>query len=183
MAAPIIIAGSGIGGLAAALALAQKGFDCEVFEQLAMFGEIGAGIQIGPNAFQMFRRLGIEDAINAVAFFPECLIMRDSTTGAELARIAVGSPAFRERFKYPYGVIYRVDLHRVLLDACWQSPRIKLHANRKIAEFVDDGERIVVVTNGGERREGAALIGADGLWSKVRAQLSLKPPKRPGVAI
>src|SRR5689334_18968560 len=117
MATPILIAGGGIGGLAAALALSQRGFDCEVLEQSATFGEIGAGIQIGPNAFQIFRRLGLEDAINDVAFFPEFLIMRDSTTGAELTRIAVGSPAFRERYRYPYGVIYRVDLHRVLFDA------------------------------------------------------------------
>jgi len=178
MAARILIAGGGIGGLAAALALAQRGFDCEVLEQSSAFAEIGAGIQIGPNAFQIFTRLGIDDAITAVAFFPEFLIMRDSTTGDELTRIAVGSPAFRARYKFPYGVIYRVDLHRVLLDACRQSPRIMLRAHKKLVEFSDDGERIVVMTADGKRHEGAALIGADGLWSKVRAQLVNDGPPR-----
>ena len=143
MARPILIAGGGIGGLAAALALSRQGFDCEVLEQSATFAEIGAGIQIGPNAFQIFRRLGIEDAINAMAFFPEFLIMRDSTSGAELTRIGVGSAAFRARYKYPYGVIYRVDLHRVLLDACRQSPRVALRAQQKLVEFQDDGEGVV----------------------------------------
>jgi len=178
MARPILIAGGGIGGLAAALALSRQGFDCEVLEQSATFAEIGAGIQIGPNAFQMFRRLGIEDAINAVAFFPEFLIMRDSTSGVELTRVGVGSAAFRARYRYPYGVIYRVDLHRVLLDACRQTPRIALHAQQKLVEFRDDGERVVVVTNDHEKHEGAALIGADGLWSKVRAQLLNDGPPR-----
>ena len=178
MARPILIAGGGIGGLAAALALAQKGFDCEVLEQSPTFAEIGAGIQIGPNAFQIFRRLGIEDAIHAVAFFPEFLIMRDSTSGAELTRIAVGSPAFRARYQYPYGVIYRVDLHRVLLDACRQSPRIVLRAQQKMVEFSDNGDHVVVVTSDRQRREGDALIGADGLWSKVRAQLLNDGPPR-----
>ena len=146
MASPILIAGGGIGGLAAALALAQKGFECTVLEQGTKFGEIGAGIQIGPNAFQMFERLGIDDAISALTFFPEFLIMRDSTSGAELTRIAVGSPAFRARYKHPYGVIYRVDLHHVLLEACRRSPRIALRPKQKVAGFTDDGERVLVTT-------------------------------------
>ena len=178
MAARILIAGGGIGGLAAALALAQQGFECEVLEQSSTFAEIGAGIQIGPNAFQIFKRLGIDDAVAAVAFFPEFLIMRDSTTGDELTRIAVGSPAFRTRYKFPYGVIYRVDLHRVLLDACRQSPRIALRAQMKLVDFSDDGDRVVVATADGEKHEGVALIGADGLWSKVRAQLLGDGPPR-----
>jgi 3-hydroxybenzoate 6-monooxygenase len=178
MAERILIAGGGIGGLAAALALAQKGFDCEVLEQSSTFAEIGAGIQIGPNAFQIFRRLGIEDAINDVAFFPEFLVMRDSTTGAELTRIAVGSPAFRARYRYPYGVIYRVDLHRVLLEACRRSPRITLRAQQKLLRFRDDEKHVTVVSNDGEEHVGAALIGADGLWSKVRAELLDDGPPR-----
>ena len=178
MADPILIAGGGIGGLAAALALAQKGFDCEVLEQSETFAEIGAGIQIGPNAFQIFKRLGIDDAISSVAFFPEFLIMRDSSTGNELTRIAVGSPAFRARYKYPYGVIYRVDLHRVLLDACRNSPRIVLRARQKVVSFDDVGTHVSVAIDNGEARKGAALIGADGLWSKVRAQLLDDGPPR-----
>ena len=178
MARPILIAGGGIGGLAAALALSQKGFDCEVLEQGAKFGEIGAGIQIGPNAFQIFRRLGIEEEISAVAFFPEFLIMRDSATGAELTRIAVGSAAFRERYRYPYGVIYRVDLHHVLLDACRRSSRIALRPLQKVVGFRDDGKCVIVTTENGETHEGAALIGADGLWSRVRGELLNDGPPR-----
>jgi len=178
MASPILIAGGGIGGLAAALALSQKGFPCSVLEQGTKFGEIGAGIQIGPNAFQMFKRLGIDEAISALTFFPEFLIMRDSTSGAELTRIAVGSPAFRARYKHPYGVIYRVDLHHVLLEACQRSPRITLRPQQKVVEFADNGERVLVTTENGETHEGSALIGADGLWSRVRAQLLNDGPPR-----
>ena len=94
MASPILIAGGGIGGLAAALALSQKGFACSVLEQGTKFGEIGAGIQIGPNAFQMFKRLGDRRRDQRAHLFPEFLIMRDSTSGAELTRIAVGSRRF-----------------------------------------------------------------------------------------
>jgi len=104
--------------------------------------------------------------------------MRDSTTGAELTRIAVGNPAFRARYKHPYGVIYRVDLHHVLLEACRRSPHIALRPQQKVAEFAANGERVRVTTENGETHEGAALIGADGLWSRVRAQLLNDGPPR-----
>jgi 3-hydroxybenzoate 6-monooxygenase len=88
---PVLIAGGGIGGLAAALALAATGRASHVLEQSTRFGEIGAGIQLGPNVFKMFERMGLTEAVEAVAFFPENLIMRDSTTGDLVTCIPVGS--------------------------------------------------------------------------------------------
>src|SRR5262245_4468778 len=112
----VIVVGGGIGGLAAALALAQKGIAVLLFEQAAEFKEIGACIQLGPNVFRMFECLGVTDEINKFAVFPASLLMRDSVTGQEVTRIALGEE-FLVRFKYPYAVIHRADLHRVLLAA------------------------------------------------------------------
>jgi len=175
---PVLIAGGGIGGLAAALALAQKGRRSHVFEQASRFGEVGAGIQLGPNVFKMFDRMGLTDAISSLAFFPESLIMRDSMTGDIVTRIAVGSEAFRERFKHPYAVIYRADLHQVLFEACRRSPLVTLSASQKISEHDDMGDRVMVRTESGATHEGSALIGADGLWSRVRSRLVGDGPPR-----
>ena len=177
-ARPVLIAGGGIGGLAAALTLAAKGRRSHVFEQSAKFGEIGAGIQLGPNVFKMFDRMGLMDAVLGVTFFPESLVMRDATTGSEVTRIPVGSDAFRQRYRYPYGVIYRADLHRLLLDACRRSPLIELSTGRKVIGYRDDGTGVVASFETGENAEGTALIGADGLWSSVRAQMLADGPPR-----
>ena len=168
---PILIAGGGIGGFAAALALSRKGRAVHLLEQSDDFGEVGAGIQIGPNAFKMFDVLGVTEAISDVAVFPENLIMRDALTGAQIIRVPVGSQAFRERYKYPYGVIYRPDLHDVLIDACRQQSLIKLSVGQKVVSFEDDGHIVRVITQQGTVHQGAALIGADGLWSAVRERL------------
>ncbi|MFP5516225.1 MAG: 3-hydroxybenzoate 6-monooxygenase [Alphaproteobacteria bacterium] len=168
--APVLVAGGGIGGLAAALALSRHGYDVEVIEQADEFKEIGAGIQFGPNGFKMMERLGLRDAANELAVFPDDLIMMDSVTAQEVARIPVGAP-FRERFKYPYALVHRADLHSVLLDACRQSGRIDFRAGQKMSGFNDDGQRVRVKTVQGETYEGSALIGADGLWSKTREQI------------
>ena len=165
---PVLIVGGGIGGLATAYALARVGRASHVLEQSKEFGEVGAGIQLGPNVFRMFDRLGLTEAINAVAFFPENLIMKDGLTGHEITRLPVGSKAFRERFKYPYGVIYRVDLLNVLHDACRRQPLITLGTSQKVVRFEDTGSGVTVTTEGGKSYEGSALVGADGLWSKVR---------------
>ena len=114
---PILIAGGGIGGLAAASALAQDGHSVTVLEQAAAFGEIGAGIQLGPNIFKMFDYLGLTQAVNQVAFFPPGLAMNDVRTGEKVIRVPLGDVA-RAAYGFPYGVIYRADLHQVFLDAC-----------------------------------------------------------------
>jgi len=169
-AAPVVIIGGGIGGLATALALARNGVASHVLEQSSAFGEIGAGIQLGPNAFQMFEALGLTETINRWAVFPDALIMRDGLSGDEVTRMPLGA-LFRQRFRYPYAVIYRADLHRVLLDACRAESSITLSAQRKVTQIHDDGKYVTVDTQDGAAVRGAAAIGADGLWSTVRARL------------
>jgi 2-polyprenyl-6-methoxyphenol hydroxylase-like FAD-dependent oxidoreductase len=169
---PVVVLGGGIGGLAAALALARKGREVRVYEQGAEFKEIGAGIQLGPNVYRMFEALGLTDAIERYSVHPDNLVMMDAITGEEVIRLEVGSDAFRDRFGgFRYGVIHRGDLHQVLLDACVAERRIKLLTVKKGERFEDLGDLVRLHLEGGERVEGCALIGADGLWSRTRAQL------------
>ncbi len=168
---PILIAGGGIGGLAAARALALKGYRSIVLEQASEFGEIGAGIQLGPNVDRVFERLQVAEGMRDIAFYPENLIMNDSLTGEEVMRLPAGD-RFRAHFGGPYGVIHRADLHTVLLDACRSMPElITLHAGIRVLDYTDRGDRVTVKTEGGESYEGCALIGADGLWSKIRNRI------------
>ena len=164
---PVIIVGGGIGGLSAALALERKGIPSQVVEQAPEFKEIGAGIQLGPNVFRMFEVLGLTAAINALAVFPNNLIMLDSVTGEEVTRIPLGD-AFRKKFTYPYALIHRADLHKVLLAACQKSAHIRLDAAQKIVTVDETANGIVARTESGKDYRGAALIGADGLWSTIR---------------
>jgi 3-hydroxybenzoate 6-monooxygenase len=163
----VLIVGGGIGGLAAALALARKGIAAQVIEQASEFKEIGAGIQLGPNVFWMFDILGLTAPINALAVFPNNLILMDSITGEEVTRIPVGE-AFRKKFKQPYAVIHRADLHKVLLEACENSSLIRLDAAQKVIKVDETGDGIIAQTERGKEYRGAALIGADGLWSTIR---------------
>jgi salicylate hydroxylase len=164
---PMLVVGGGIGGLAAALSLARKGLSVRLIEQAPEFKEIGAGIQLGPNVFRMFELLGLTEGMSALAVFPENLIMMDSTTGEEVTRIPVLG-AFREKFKYPYAVIHRADLHRVLLEACRRSELIHLMTSQKVVAVDERADRVVVRTEAGNTCEGCGLIGADGLWSTIR---------------
>jgi 3-hydroxybenzoate 6-monooxygenase len=169
---PVLVVGGGIGGLAAALALARRGMSVRVFEQGAEFKEIGAGIQLGPNVYRMFEVLGLTDAIERYSVHPDNMIMMDALTGERVIRLPVGGRAFRARFDgYLYGVIHRADLHDVLLEACKAEKDIELNVLKKALRFEDAGERVVVHMESGERAEGCALVGADGLWSRVRNQL------------
>ncbi|SAL72891.1 salicylate hydroxylase [Caballeronia peredens] len=169
-AQPVLIVGGGIGGLAAALALAAKGRSVHLLEQAAEFREIGAGIQLGPNVFRMFDRLGVTDAIRQLAAFPSRLVMMDALSGEEVTGIALGD-AFVERFKHPYALIHRSDLHAVLANACMASPLIRMTTAQKVTGFDETENGVVVTTQSGARHEGIALIGADGLWSSVRQWL------------
>jgi 3-hydroxybenzoate 6-monooxygenase len=162
-----LVAGGGIGGLAAAYALAQDGHRVTVLEQSPAFGEVGAGIQLGPNTFRMLEYLGLTDAISKVAYFPPGLGMNDVRTGEPLVRIALGD-AVRATYGYPYGVIYRPDLHAVLLDACAILPNVTLRTGARVDAFDHVADRVRVRLAEGDGLEGAALIGADGLWSRIR---------------
>jgi 3-hydroxybenzoate 6-monooxygenase len=163
----LIIAGGGIGGLAAAYVLGRDGHQVTVLEQSHAFGEIGAGIQLGPNIFKMFQYLGLTEAVNRVAFFPAGLGMNDVRTGERVIRVALGDNALAE-YGYPYGVIYRVDMHNVFLDACKTLPNVTLRTSAKVESFDQDASGVRVHMADGESLKGDALIGADGLWSRVR---------------
>jgi 2-polyprenyl-6-methoxyphenol hydroxylase-like FAD-dependent oxidoreductase len=166
----MIVAGAGIGGLACALALARKGIEVDVIEQAPDIREIGAGIQFGPNGFRMMERLGLKDAINSLAVFPDDLIMMDGVTAEEITRIPVGRP-FRERFQYPYALIHRADLHSVLLKAVQETGRVVVHPGQCLERFDERGDGVRAYTTEGRTFDAAALIGADGLWSKVRSEI------------
>jgi salicylate hydroxylase len=163
----VLIVGGGIGGLTAALALARQDIPSQVIEQAAAFKEIGAGIQLGPNAFWMLETLGLIESISALAVFPENLVMLDSITGEEVTRIPLGD-AFRKKFHHPYALIHRADLHNVLLEHCRKSNLIKLAAAQKIVAVDELHGGITAKTANGKHYRGAALIGADGLWSTIR---------------
>src|SRR5580693_4130155 len=160
----VLIVGGGIGGLAAALALARHGIASRIIEQALEFKEIGAGIQLGPNVFWMFELLGLVEPVSALAVFPNNLIMMDSITGEEVTRISLGD-AFRKRFHHSYALIHRADLHKVLLAACEKSNLVKLDASQKVIKVDQSSDGVTARTESGKDYRGAALIGADGLWS------------------
>lgn len=163
----IIVAGGGIGGLSAALALARKGQRVRVLEKAPEFGEIGYGIQMGPNVAKMLDRLGILAPIEAHAFFPDALIFADAVDNREITRIAVGK-FFRQRYGYRYFVIHRRDLHGEILKACRARGDIALETSRGLASFEQRGDTVLVRCEGGQEYEAAALVGADGLRSVAR---------------
>src|SRR5215468_5574890 len=167
---PILIVGGGLGGLTTALALSRRGVAARVLEGAPEFGAIGYGIQFGPNVFHVFDQLGLMDAVLAVADSPKAVLMWDALTGKELVRIPTGA-SLRARFKYPYIIVHRIDLHNVLLDACRRNPLVTLEADAMVVGFVDNGDRVAVTTEDGRSFEGAALVGADGIRSRTRAQL------------
>ena len=166
----ILIVGGGLGGLTAALALARHGRPVRVLEGAPSFGAIGYGIQFGPNVFHVFDRIGVSDAVLENADSPSAVLMIDGLTGKEVTRVPTGA-SFRARFKYPFIIIHRIDLHNVLLDACRREPLVTLEADTMVAEFADHGDRVVAIAQDGRGFEGAALIGADGIRSRTRAQL------------
>ncbi len=167
---PILIAGGGIGGLATALALAQKGFASLVLEKAPKLGEIGAGIQLGPNAFHVFDQLGIGKRAREMAVFIDSLLLMDAMADGEICRVPLGDD-FRARFRNPYAVIHRGDLHGVFLKACDESPLVGLRINAEVKDYAQDGDGVTAILADGERIEGQALIGADGLWSNVRERV------------
>ena len=166
----IVIVGGGLGGLTTALALGRAGRCVRVLEQAPEFGAIGYGIQLGPNVVPMFDRLGVTAAVLDKGDVPDACLMVDAYSGEEIARLPLGV-SFRERFRHPYIIIHRVDLHQVLMDACRARPEIAFEPAAAAAGFEDRGDRVIVRTADGRNIEGAALVGADGLRSTIRARL------------
>ena len=155
--APILVVGGGLGGLTTALALARRSRPVRVLEGAREFGAIGYGIQFGPNVFHVFDRLGLMEQVLAVADSPEAVVMRDALDGKELLRLPTGA-ILRKRFKYPYIILHRIDLHNVLLDACRRSDAIELVDSASMADFEDRGDDVRVVTADGRSFSGERSI-------------------------
>lgn len=171
MKLPVLVAGAGIGGAAAALALARRGFAVTVFEQSAQLGEIGAGIQLGPNAFAAFDALGVGAAARRHAVLTDELVMHDAVDESCVGRIPTGR-AFAQRFGNPYAVVHRADVHRCLLDAARATGLVTVVTSSALRRVEADaeGQGVTAIDAQGVGHRGAALIAADGVKSAVRAQ-------------
>ena len=166
----ILIAGGGIGGLAAAIGLAQKGLKVLVLEKAAQLGEIGAGIQLGPNAFHAFDYLGVGETARNMAVYIDNLRLMDALSGDEITRIPLDD-AFRSRMGNPYAVVHRGDLHGVFLKACQAHANVELRTSSGVTGYDQDANGVTAILADGSRVDGLALIGADGLWSNIRKQM------------
>ncbi len=167
---PILIAGGGIGGLAAAYALSLKGFPVRVLEQSSEFREIGAGIQLAPNIFAAAEHLGLRDALLAYAWQPPAMEMRCALSGDLVTNLPLEKEIVA-RFKQPYAVSHRADIHAVFLKACQGSNLIALENNQRVEDFEEDGTGITALLHSGDRIKGRALIACDGMWSKMREKI------------
>ena len=176
---PVLVAGGGIGGLAAALALVRQGFQVKVLEQAPEIAEIGAGIQLGPNAFHAFDSLGVGDKTRARAVFTDCMVMHDAIDEYQVAKIPTGE-AFRKRFGNPYAVIHRVDVHLSLLEGAQETGKVEFLTSTRIERVEQDDYGVTAFDQKGNAHRGVALIGADGVRSVVRAQYVNDPPRITG---
>ena len=178
---PVIVAGGGIGGLATALALVRQGFEVTVLEQAPEIGEIGAGIQLGPNAFHAFDALGVGDKARGRAVYTDYMVMHDAIDEYQVGKIETGE-AFRKRFGNPYAVIHRVDVHLSLLEGAQETGKVQFHTNTRIVSVEQDeaAKTVTAIDQNGKRWTGQALIAADGGKSVVRQQYVNDPPRVTG---
>ena len=167
--APVLVAGGGIGGLAAALALTRQGYCVKVLEQAAVLGEIGAGVQLGPNGFSAFDALGIGELARSRAVYTDEMVMHDALDETLVGRIPTGD-AFRARFGNPYAVIHRADVHGSLLAGALATGRVEVATSTAVQRVEQDTDGVTVFDAQGGRHHGLALIGADGVKSAVRRQ-------------
>jgi len=165
---PVAVAGGGIGGLAAALALALKGFRVTVLEQASQFGEIGAGIQLAPNAWAVLDALQVGALVKRDAVFIEKLLLMDGISGDAVIDIPLDRQ-FRERYGNPYAVTHRADIHTSLLEGCQaRSDLIELRTNSRVSGYTVETRGVRVEIEGEEPIQARALVGADGARSLVR---------------
>ncbi len=176
---PVLVAGGGIGGLAAALALVRQGFQVKVLEQAPEIGEIGAGIQLGPNAFHAFDALGIGDKARGRAVYTDYMVMHDALDEYQVGKIPTGE-AFLKRFGNPYAVIHRVDIHNSLLEGAQETGKVEFLTSTRVERIEQTDTTVTVHCSNGQSYTGQALIGADGGKSVVRAQYVNDPPRVTG---
>jgi salicylate hydroxylase len=174
----IAVAGAGIAGLTAAIALARRGFTVQLFESAARLEEVGAGIQLSPNAIRVLRELGVADPIEAYAIEPDGIVIFDGRSGRRLTEIPLGEMA-RRRYGAPYLVIHRADLQSCLLAAAQAEPNIALTLGRAVHEVEQSGEAVLFKA-GGESGRADCLIAADGVHSHIRMEALGHP--RPAAA-
>jgi salicylate hydroxylase len=176
----ILVAGGGIGGLAAALATARSGHSVNLFERAPAFAEVGAGVQLGPNVTHILHTWGLADGLKSVAAFPDFLQVRSAQSGATLGRLSLGDTMV-QRYGSPYVTIHRADLHGLLLDAALKHANVNLNLNAEVTSFSqsDEGVRLQFKNRAGDKPNADPdgdllsdlLVGADGGWSPVRRQL------------
>ena len=175
-----LIVGGGIGGLAAGLACSRAGAQVSLYERAGEFSEVGAGIQLGPNVVKVLHGWGLNDALAQVAAFPNRLQVRSAMSGAQLAVMRLGTVTV-ERYGSPYATIHRADLHAMLLAALTQQSGVQLHLGSAAAGFVQQADGVTLHLSNGRAAQGDLLVGADGLWSRLRQQLlNDSPPHSAG---
>lgn len=167
MTRELLVAGGGIGGLAAAIAARRAGWEARVLEQAPTFPEAGAGIQLGPNAVRILRDWGLlAGELHRQSFAPQRLRVRDGVDASELAQLPLAG--MEQRYGAPYLTLHRQDLHGALLDAA-RGLGVRLHAARKLKSLAEQGTVVHAVAAGGPDVEAEAVVVADGLWSDVRS--------------
>jgi 2-polyprenyl-6-methoxyphenol hydroxylase-like FAD-dependent oxidoreductase len=175
----VVIVGAGIGGMAAALALSRLGIRITLLERSPEIGEIGAGIQLGPNAFAALDALGVGENARRRAVFTEKLYLMDAVDGSEVVSLPVGE-RFRERFGNPYAVIHRADIHTSIHEAVKQSPLIEFATSTHVEDVSEDSTQVAVIDTQGRRHAGDAVIGCDGVKSVIRNKLIGDEPRVSG---
>jgi salicylate hydroxylase len=174
----VLIAGGGIGGLAAALASSHAGWDVRLFERAPLFSEVGAGVQLGPNVVRRLQAWGLQRALQEVAAVPAQLRVRSAISGQELACMPLGG-IMVERYGANYLSIHRADLHSVLLQAVSDRADMHINAGQTVESLVQTPQVVTITTSARKTVEGDALIAADGVWSSLRAQLLNDGPAMP----
>jgi salicylate hydroxylase len=167
---PVVVLGGGIGGVATALSLAMRGRRVHVLEKASQLSEIGAGLQLAPNAMRILDRLRVLDPVKAAAVFPQTLTLLDIATATRLKVVDLGA-AFIARYGYPYIVMHRSDLLAILVEACRDSGLVSFETNKEAISIEDLQDRAQISCRDGSVYRTEALIAADGLWSLVRRTL------------
>ena len=172
----VLIAGGGIGGLAAALACARQGLPVQLLERAAQLSEVGAGIQIGPNVTRILQAWGLGNALAQAAAFPQRLQARDARTGQVLGSLRLGERA-QALYGAPYATIHRADLQGLLHEAV-QRAGVAMHLGHAVTGWQESVDGLEVHTPAGQSWQADALIGADGVWSTARQKLLGDAPAR-----
>lgn len=169
---PVLIVGGGIAGVATALSLGRQGHAVQLLEQADQIGAIGYGVQIGPNVMPMLERLGVAQAARRAAYLPQEILLYELNSGHKLIDIPLRTPQFEQRYGGSlYMAIHRVDFHNLLLGACRACPNIDLSQLTQVVAYQTSGSGASVTTTDGRTLQGRAVIGADGLRSRLRQQL------------